>query len=119
MITLQSVFVGFLSSLFVYLTYRTGKYFRLSDKLPVSVVALLSLGTIAGVGYSYVYEVIRLDAYLVGILYSVSLWFLIMVIAMPIRGYGIFGLKEDKQIIFSSLALATMYGFLLGLLISL
>ncbi len=136
---IQGIFIGFISTLLLYFISKLLQLLRISPLSPemmigfdilgiknninlcrkLGFIVLLIIGTLSGIIFVYLYKKILLDAYLLGLLYSIIIWILLMFLILPLVGRGFLGLKFHKQVPYASLALLSIYGFLLGLLTNL
>lgn len=135
----QGIFIGFISTLLTYFINVLAQHAKLSPISPEMMIGfdilrirkniklckkigflfLLILGIISGLIFSYLYKIILLDPYLLGLIYAVTIWLATMFLVLPIVGRGFLGLKFHNQVPYASLALLGIYGFLLGFLTNL
>lgn len=133
---LQGIFIGLISTLLLFFFNKVLQQFKLSVINPDMMVGfdilrirknmrlcqtlgfltLLLLGTASGILFTFLYEIISLDAYILGLIYSMTIWLILMFIILPIVHRGILGLKFHRQVPLSSLVLLGTYGILLGFL---
>ena len=135
---LQGIFIGLISTLLLFFLNKVLQQLKLSVISPEMMIGfdilkirknrklcqtdgfltLLLSGTASGILFTFLYEIISLDAYILGLIYSMTIWLILMFIILPAVHRGFLGLKFHKQVPFSSLVLLGTYGILLGFLIN-
>ena len=106
----SAIIVSFIHHLFKNLNlYKS----ELKEIILFPIIFLLSLPFI------FIYEKLFIDPYLLGVVYSFSLWLINSIIILPIFRKGFFGYKISDYFVLSNLILHAIYGLILGILINL
>lgn len=114
----QILIVSFISAFIISFLHHLFQNLNLY-KSELKETKLFLIIFVLSIPFTFIYDKILLDPYILASSYSFLLWLISSIIILPLNKKGFFGNRISNQFVLANLILHAVYGLILGILINL